>query len=126
MAGSRPDYAYMGIAPTLGQEQDQRRIYEYSFPMEITDDYSEWVMIPRDVDQVIVACNSPGKFGEYDVEKTNDSVDNTLGLTATGIIWEHPTFDAPGYYSTKPCTAIRIAKKTEPILPGVNFSLRAI
>ena len=111
MSGSRPAYAIMEVAPTIGQEQDQKRVYEYSFPLLAVDDYSEWVMIPQDVDRVIVFCNDTGKNGQYDIEKTNDSVSNTMALSADGIIWEHPTFDAPGFYDTKPCTAIRVKKK---------------
>jgi hypothetical protein len=125
MAGTRPDYAFMQIAPTLGQEQDQERAYEYSFPMDPVDDYSEWVMIPQDVDKVIIACNTPGKFGEYDVEKTNDTVDVTLAWAADGIIWEHPTFTAPGFYDTKPCTAVRLVKKVQPAT-NPNFCVRAV
>jgi hypothetical protein len=125
MAGTRPDYAYMEIAPTIGDEQDQKRVYEYSFPMSFTDDYSEWVMIPQDVDKVIIACNDPGKFGEYDVEKTNDSVINALAWTADGIVWEHPTFTTAGFFDTKPCTAVRIVKKVEPTT-NPNFCVRAV
>jgi len=125
MAGSRPAYADMAVSPTYGQEQDQHKAWEYEFELLPGDTDSEWVLIPQDVDKVIVFCSVLGKFGQYDIEKTNSSVYAVKNALGEGIIWEHPTFAAVGFKDTKPATAIRAVQV---VVPATNckFLIRAI
>ena len=125
MAGSRPPYIDMYIAPTYGQEQDQHKAWEYGFELIPGDTESEWVLIPQDVDKVIVFCSVLGKFGQYDVEKTNSSVYDVKNTLGEGIVWEHPRITTVGFYDTKPCTAIRLIQVVAPAT-DCKFLIRAI